>query len=115
MVTPKERIAELLLEELKNGTMEWYYVSVADETFHHGYLVQGMGPTDAWQSASEHAFENQRDDALADLDFQSALPRALSGLKSIAASWTTAVPRRQSAQSPTRRWPGSTYPSDTAS
>ncbi len=51
MVTPKERIAELLLEELKNGTMEWYYVSVADETFHHGYLVQGMGPTDAWQRA----------------------------------------------------------------
>ena len=38
----------MLLEELTTGVEEWYYISVAADVFHCGYLVQGKGPTDAW-------------------------------------------------------------------
>lgn len=44
-------------------------------------------PTESWERAQASAFEDQRDDALADLDFQSALPRALKGLQQIKDSW----------------------------
>lgn len=47
-MTPRERAAEMLRKELTDGKMEWYYISVAAETFHCGYVLQGMGPTDAW-------------------------------------------------------------------
>ena len=44
----KERMRKLLLEELKTGTPQWYYISVAGEEFQGGFVLRGYGPTDAW-------------------------------------------------------------------
>lgn len=49
-MTPRERVAELLKEELRYGKEEWYYISmvVEGQGFHGAFLVPGTGPTDAW-------------------------------------------------------------------
>lgn len=45
----KSRVAELLVEELKEGNRRWFYISMADkDTFFGGIFVQAFGPTDAW-------------------------------------------------------------------
>lgn len=48
-MTPKQRIAELLLVECKAGVRGWYYISCADATFQFGCVVEAFGPTDAWR------------------------------------------------------------------
>lgn len=45
----KARIRTMLLEEVRTGTLAWYYISVASVgQFHGGYFVQARGPTEAW-------------------------------------------------------------------
>ncbi len=44
-----ERVAELLLPELMSEEpRQWYYISVANDTFLGGYFIKAHGPTDAW-------------------------------------------------------------------
>jgi len=52
-VTPKERIAELLREELLTGKEEWWWISCVrmGEGFLGAVVVCGKGPTDAWKRA----------------------------------------------------------------
>jgi hypothetical protein len=51
-MTPRERAAEMLLKELKGGSEDqWFYISVVyvpTNTFQHGLIIPGRGPTDAW-------------------------------------------------------------------
>jgi hypothetical protein len=45
----REKIAALLLEEVKAGKMDWWYISVADEKeFKGGYIIEARGRTEAW-------------------------------------------------------------------
>ncbi len=44
----KERVARLLLDELRTGEEQWYYISVAAEVFYGAFVLQAKGPTDAW-------------------------------------------------------------------
>jgi hypothetical protein len=52
-MTPKERVAEALLAELKSdGRERWFYISMAtDGGFHGGFYLQCRGPTVAWARA----------------------------------------------------------------
>jgi hypothetical protein len=49
-MTPRERAAELLKEELRTGKEEWYWISICHvKTGFVGVVViPGRGPTDAW-------------------------------------------------------------------
>lgn len=47
----KQRVAELLLEELKAWKENWYYISIVHiptNTFRGGILLKATGPTHAW-------------------------------------------------------------------
>ncbi len=44
----KQRIASLLLEELKKDDRAWYYISIANDEFLGGVFIRATGSTDAW-------------------------------------------------------------------
>jgi hypothetical protein len=48
MENPIDRIRRLLLEDVKTGSLSWFYISVADTEFRGGYVIQARGPTEAW-------------------------------------------------------------------
>lgn len=47
----KKRVAELLVEEVKNNPLEWYYVSmvhVPTHTFAGGFVIEARGTTEVF-------------------------------------------------------------------
>lgn len=46
----KKRIQHRQSEELKEGNLSWYYISIANQTsFYGGLVIRACGPTDAWR------------------------------------------------------------------
>lgn len=45
----RKRVGAMVLEEVKSGTLDWYYISIAgDAGFYGAYLIQARGPNEAW-------------------------------------------------------------------